>query len=122
MANPTPPLPTPRAAPRPPGRVRRALWWLALAMLGFVVVTQGAALGHKAQTGAAFAARMGCSCRYVEGRPPGQCRDDFEPGMHFIWMSADDESRTVTARIPLLASARAAWRAGAGCQLEAWRD
>ncbi len=72
------------------------------------------------ETGAAFGARMACSCRYVAGRPIGDCAKDFEPGMEAVFLSDDPESKSVTARVPLLASATAHYREGYGCLLEPW--
>lgn len=71
-------------------------------------------------TGAAFGARTACSCRYVAGRDLASCKKDFEPGMEVVFLSDDPETRTVTARVPLLASATAQYREGYGCLLEPW--
>ncbi len=71
-------------------------------------------------TGAAFGARTACSCRYVAGRSLGDCEKDFEPGMEVVFLSDDPESKSVTARVPLLASSTAQYREGFGCVLEAW--
>jgi hypothetical protein len=71
-------------------------------------------------TGAAFGARTACSCRYVAGRDLADCEKDFEPGMEVVFLSDDPESRTVTARVPLLAGAAAQYREGFGCVLEPW--
>jgi len=79
-------------------------------------------LRQTALTGAAFGARIGCSCHLVAGRPIGECSKDFEPGMGMIMLSADDEAKSVTARFPLLASQTATLRAGQGCALEKWPD
>ena len=70
--------------------------------------------------GAAFGARTACSCRYVAGRPLGDCEKDFEPGMEVVFLSDDPETRSVTARVPLLSSATARYREGYGCLLEPW--
>lgn len=74
----------------------------------------------RAVAGAAFGARIGCSCHYVEGRSLGQCREDFEPGMSFVHLSEDAETRSVTARVPLLSRQTAVFRDGQGCMLEKW--
>ena len=71
-------------------------------------------------TGAAFGARTACSCRYVAGRGLADCEKDFEPGMELVFLSDDPETRSVTARVPLLASATAQFREGFGCVLEPW--
>jgi len=75
-----------------------------------------------ARTGAAYGARMACSCRYVAGRTLGDCRKDFEPGMNAVLLSEDPRARRVTARFVLLASESATYREGWGCQLDAWPD
>ena len=105
---------------------RRRIWpQVALAL----VVLAGAAAwfyrepiaGYTA-TGAAYGARTACSCRYVAGRPIGDCEKDFEPGMELVFLSDDPETKTVTARVPLLASASAHYRDGFGCVLEPWKS
>ena len=58
----------------------------------------------QADVGAAYGARVGCACRYVEGRALDSCTRDFEPGMEMVSLSEDAESKTVTASVPLLAS------------------
>lgn len=73
-----------------------------------------------ALTGAAYGARVACSCRFVGGRPIGDCRKDFEPGMGLITLSEDTAARSVTARFPLIARQTATYREGWGCVLETW--
>ena len=62
------------------------------------------------------------ACRYVAGRPLGDCAKDFEPGMGLVWLSENAASRTITARYAILASQTASWRPGFGCMLEPWKD
>ena len=76
----------------------------------------------RATTGAAYGARVACSCRFVAGRSLSSCRDDFEAGMGMVTLSEDAEARSVTARVPLLARQTATFRAGEGCVLEKWSD
>ena len=73
-------------------------------------------------TGAAFGARTACSCRYIAGRGLGDCKKDFEPGMEPVFLSDDEEEKSVTAYVPLLASETATYREGYGCVLEPWED
>jgi hypothetical protein len=73
-------------------------------------------------TGASYGARVACSCRFVGGRPLGDCRKDFESGMELMTLSEDPAARSVTARFPLIASQTAAYREGWGCVLESWRE
>ena len=75
-----------------------------------------------AMTGASYAARVRCSCRYVGGRSLSDCRKDFEPGMELVILSEDRAAKSVTASFRLLASQTATYREGEGCRLEAWRE
>lgn len=96
---------------------------LILAILAALAgVAYGSLLNGYATAGTAFAARIGCSCRYLGGRELRQCRSDFEPGMALVMLSEDEEARSVTARIPLVSGATATYREGWGCVLEKWRD
>jgi len=99
--------------------VRRA-GWLVLACGLAALAWYWRPLRAHALTGAAYGARMGCACRFVAGRPLGDCRDDFEPGMAFVLLDEDATGRSVTARVPLLASQTATYHDGAGCILEPW--
>lgn len=73
-------------------------------------------------TGAAFGARTACSCRYIAGRSLEDCRKDFEPGMELVFLSDDEEAKSVTAYIPLLARDTARYREGFGCILDPWNE
>lgn len=84
---------------------------LALGWAGFV-------LRGRAQLGAAYGARIACSCRYVEGRAMGSCQDDREPGMGMVRLTDRPETRSVDADVPLLAHRTARFRPGWGCLLD----
>ncbi len=108
------------------GRPRRRIW---LRVLLAAVVLAGAAgwyyrepIEGYARTGAAFGARTACSCRYVAGRSLADCKKDFEPGMEVVFLSDDEDSRSVTAYVPLIASETAQYRDGPGCLLEPWQE
>jgi membrane protein DedA with SNARE-associated domain len=111
---PTPPRPSGTTAPS------RLKWGAAILLL----IVAGYAVWKlptwraMAQTGAAYGARMGCSCRFVEGRAIGSCATDLEPGMEAVSLSENAEAKSVTARVPLLASRTARFVAGTGCMLE----
>ncbi len=100
---------------RSPWRGRILLLGLALiaGLLGFFWKP----LNGYAETGAAYGARVACSCRFVGGRSLDDCKKDFEPGMELITLSEDALSKSVTARFPLLAKETATYREGPGCQL-----
>lgn len=103
-------------------RWRRRLVWVLVGALALGAWLYQHSLTRRMALATAYGARIGCACHFVEGRPIGACRADFEPGMGPVTLSADEASHTVTARIPLLAAQTATYRDGPGCQLEPWRD
>jgi hypothetical protein len=106
------------------GPVRRRPWARALLVIAALAAATvwyfREPIAGLSTTGAAFGARTACSCRYVAGRDLADCEKDFEPGMEVVFLSDDPASRSVTARVPLLASATAQYREGFGCVLEPW--
>lgn len=92
---------------------------LALAALGWLY---RAPLYGFAETGAAVGARTACSCRYVAGRSLADCKKDFEPRMEAVFLSDDEDTKSVTGYVPLIASETATYRPGYGCVLEPWDD
>ena len=105
---------------------RRRLWLRVLVVLAVLVGALGyiyrEPIAGYTTTGAAFGARTACSCRYVAGRSLEDCKKDFEPGMELVFLSDDEEEKTVTARVPLLASDTARYRDGYGCVLDSWKE
>jgi hypothetical protein len=73
-----------------------------------------------AVAGASVGARVACACHFIEGRPLGQCSDDFEPGMGMVTISSDESAKSVTARVLLISRQTATLKPGAGCVLESW--
>ncbi len=102
--------------------VVRRKWWMAaglivLALLG-ALMWNWASLRAQARLGTAYGARIGCSCRYVEGRTMGSCQQDKEPGMALVRLADLPEERAVKASVPLLASRTARFKPGWGCLLD----
>ena len=98
-------------------RRRRGLLVLA------IVIVAGLAwlwrpLGTRALTATSYAARIACSCHYIGGRALADCRKDLLPGMGLVMLSADEEGKSVTARLLPLSSQSAFYRQGPGCVLE----
>jgi len=94
---------------------RRRLFVLAL-LAGFAVLAWfWGPLTAQTRAGAAYGARIGCSCRFVAGRPLDQCSDDFIPGMSMVILSEDDEAKSITARVFPIASETVSYRKGQGC-------
>jgi hypothetical protein len=90
---------------------------LAVSALGWLY---RAPLYGFAETGAAVGARTACSCRYVAGRSLDDCKKDFEPRMEAVFLSDDEDAKSVTGYVPLIASETATYRKGYGCVLEPW--
>jgi len=95
---------------------------LVVALLaGGAVYANRAEIGGLSKTGTAYGARIACSCRYIAGRSLTDCEKDFVAGMELVRLSEDEETRSVTASIPLIASQTATFREGQGCALEPWQ-
>lgn len=102
---------------------RRGLSWKAVAILLALLCIAFVAWNYsswqkQADVGAAYGARVGCSCRFVQGRDLASCESDFEPGMEMVSLSEDIDKKRVTASVPLLASHSAHFAGDTGCLLE----
>lgn len=91
---------------------------IAAALLAVSLAWNWGAMRARAEVGAAYGARITCSCRYVEGRSLESCRGDKEPGMWAVALSDSPESKSVRASVPLLAGRTARYRPGWGCLLD----
>lgn len=91
-----------------------------MGLIAALVALFWAPLNGYARVGAAYGARVACSCRYLGGRSLGDCRKDFEPGMELVLLSENVAERSVTATFPLLASETARLHKGEGCRLDPW--
>lgn len=105
------------------GEKSRRRWprWLA----GVLAVALVAALAWNwpglsgnAKVGAAYGARIACSCRFIAGRELDDCRKDFPPGLGLVRLSEGEQS--VTGSVPVLASETARFEPGRGCTLDTW--
>lgn len=72
--------------------------------------------------GTSYSAHVTCSCRYIGGRSLEDCKKDRLGGMELVSLSDDQDTKSVTARYPLLPPATATYRKGYGCVLEKWED
>lgn len=104
---------------RRPGRWGGCLPWAILIGVIFAgwLVWKFPSFKAQAELGSAYAARVGCSCRYVQGRSLESCQSDFEPGMEMVSLSEDPDTRTITGSVPLLASRSARYAGASGCLL-----
>ena len=97
-------------------------WWIGAALLVLVLfgllACAGPTLTARAQLGAAYGARIGCSCRYVQGRAMASCTGDKEPGMAMVRLEDLPEERAVRASVPLLSHRTARFKPGWGCLLD----
>ncbi|KTE01227.1 hypothetical protein ATE68_18745 [Sphingopyxis sp. H038] len=93
-------------------------WAIGLSvLLAIFAIWKFPSVKAQAELGSAYAARVGCSCRYVQGRSLESCQSDFEPGMEMVSLSEDPATRTVTGSVPLLASRSARYAGASGCLL-----
>ena len=86
-----------------------AAWWVVRGMT------------PQLERGVGDAARVACGCRYIEGRPLGQCPSDFEAGMEPIRLKDDPATKTVTAYVPVIASRSVRFDPVLGCQPEPFK-
>ncbi|MES2698750.1 MAG: hypothetical protein V4647_03975 [Pseudomonadota bacterium] len=112
-----------RGAKAGPGGRSRS--WLSIALVAALAL--GAAywmwrdsIDGYAVAGTSFGAHSVCSCRYIAGRDMGSCKEDFEPGMQAVFVSEDEDERSITAWVPLLSMQTARYREGYGCVLDGW--
>lgn len=114
-------------ARRQPSRWKRNSVLLLMLALAALLALGWTALRRDALASAAYGARVGCVCHFVSGQPAGQCKADLAlAGLGrttgLVMLSADDAARTMTARVPLLATQSATFDPAAGCQLGPWGD
>ncbi|WP_369026512.1 hypothetical protein [Qipengyuania sp. RANM35] len=104
------------------GKTRIWLWLalIALAIGGAAWVFYGEGVRRTVAAGTAYGAHVACSCRFIEGRSMSDCAKDKLEGMEFVRFSADEEAKSVTASVPLVASDTAFYREGYGCVLQPW--
>ena len=105
------------------GKSRKWPWVLlaaALLLAGLAYAFRAPINGY-AGAGTAYSARVACSCRFVAGRSLEDCKKDKLGGMEQNSLSADEESKSVTARFPLIRSDTATYKKGYGCILEEWQ-
>lgn len=98
-----------------------ALLVLAALAVAAWFAPMGQRLRGDAMAGTAYGARVACSCRFVAGRSLEDCGKDKLAGMGMIRFTADEATKSVTARVPLIASDTARYRKGYGCTLQPWR-
>src|SRR5687768_9233328 len=102
-------------------RTTRYLRWAALLLAvaaALYCAWHWSAWRYRAGMAAGFGARIACSCRYIEGRDLKSCKTDFKglEGMWMVRLSDDAEGRAINGSVPLLASRKATYIPGFGCQ------
>ncbi|GAA4642084.1 hypothetical protein GCM10023115_03690 [Pontixanthobacter gangjinensis] len=93
-----------------------------VAALAVAAFTYRAPITGYAGAGAAYSARVACSCRFIGNRSMEDCAKDKLPGMELISLKEDADAKSVTAVFPLIASETATYRKGYGCILEKWEE
>lgn len=117
MATATSPKPKSDAPKAPLSRAQKIRYGLlaVLALFLLWLVFSFADIRGQAKLGASYAAHVGCSCRYIEGRSLDACYKDFEPGMGLVSLADNPEKKRIAASVPLLAHAVAERRGDFGC-------
>ena len=107
---------------RSAGRPRYGLWLLAIIALalGGTAWAFREPINGYGSIASAYSARVACSCRFVAERDLDDCTKDKLAGMEAVTLVEDAETKSVTARFPLVAEATATYREGYGCVLEKW--
>ncbi|MCW2383520.1 hypothetical protein [Sphingobium sp. B2D3C] len=108
---------------KPKAMMKRASGWFALlpvVLVAFWVAVSWPGWQREADQAAGLAARLGCSCRYVENRPLESCQSDLAgvPWMALVRYEDAPEARRLTAKIPMLATRSARLKPGFGCMPE----
>lgn len=70
------------------------------------------------QAGSAYAVRLTCSCRYIQGRSAQSCAQDVANDAGSVTIEADDKAKRISGHVPMLGSASAVYRPGFGCLME----
>ena len=116
----TPHASTVTNAPGPSTGISR--WKLGFSLIAIAAIVyalwQLPTWKQQAEVGAAYGARMGCSCRFIQARDLPSCSSDFEPGMGMVSLSEVEGEQAVTASVPLLASRTARLSSTTGCLLD----
>jgi hypothetical protein len=102
------------------GGGRSKFKWVLLVIAAMIVaalIYAWPAMRAYSQTGAAYSARIVCSCRYIGGRGLEDCEKDLEPGMEVVSLSESAQAKRIDATVPLMASESAEFREGFGCVL-----
>jgi hypothetical protein len=101
---------------------RGAAWkWgglVAVMALGLFVAWRWPQWQARAHAGSAYAARITCSCRYIEGRTAQSCARDVAGDAALISIADDTDTQRVTGSVFLLGRASARFRPGFGCLME----
>ena len=95
--------------------------WGTAALFGALVLLAVWKWPHwqaQAQAGSAYAARITCSCRFIEGRSAESCARDIADDAGMVRVSENADERAVSASVPLLGSAKARMKPGFGCLME----
>lgn len=70
------------------------------------------------EAGSAYAARITCSCRYVEGRSAESCAHDIKGDASLVSITDIPEEKAIVGTVPLLGKAKAIYKAGYGCLMQ----
>ena len=95
--------------------------WAVAVLLGAAVllaVWKWSEWRAAAAAGSAYAARITCSCRYVEGRSAQSCAGDVADDAGLVLITEKAQEKEIIGRVPLLARAAAKFKPGYGCLMQ----
>lgn len=92
---------------------------IVLGAIGWIYRTP--ILGYAA-AGSSYSAHVACSCHYIGGRSLEDCKKDRLAGMEFVSLNDDAQTKSITARYPLMPPQTATYRKGYGCVMQKWDD
>lgn len=112
---------------RQPSRWRRNTVLIVLLAAALTLAWGWQGLRRQALVGSAYAARIGCVCRFVSQRELASCDGDLKAAglgrvAGLASLSEEATTRTVRASVPLLASQSASFDPATGCLLEPWNN
>jgi len=99
----------------------RAAKWAAVALLAAIAVFAAWKWNDwraGAAAGSAYAARITCSCRFVEGRSAESCAGDIADNSRLVFVTEKPEEKEIVGRVPLLGRASARFKPGYGCLMQ----
>lgn len=101
-------------------RVKIVKWTALVVLVACIlyVVWQWSHWRALGEAGSAYAARITCSCRYVQERSAQSCERDVEEDGSLVSLTELPDEKAIIGSVPLLGRAKAQFRPGYGCVMQ----